>query len=253
MGTPIYPQAIKVFTTYHDYSDVIWAASINQMQDEVFSIENVLGIQPFAGTPYTTFSGAVHDLYVNKAPLNHSHNHALLNDDTVGDDHLQYIRVDGSRGFTHAVSGPWAGVGSQLVPLSQVQAMGFCTLAEAEAIGAATAAGVLTGWRGGAPLFGTPDLNTWQLQGGVFYGCTSGNGIVTVPFQHTFPHCLQSFTVTKVPVGTGGGCPNGPYNHIEAQVTLVGWALNAASVQFSHDYSWQPGMYVGFSWMALGS
>lgn len=253
MGQAVYPSAIKVFTTYNDYSDVIWAHSINEIHDEVLSIEKILGTAPFSGTPYTSFSGAIHDLYLNKAPLTHTHDHAKLMDDTVGDDHPQYIKTDGSRGFTHPVSGQAGSSGSNLVTLAQVQAMDLAAIEDIERIASQYAAHAVIGVATGSPIWGTPNPTTWRLEGGLYSGCTDGDGKVTVTFSTPFPHCLQAFTCTKIPASGGGGCPNGPYNYIEAQITLFHGQLDLAIVQFSHDYSWQPGMHVSFTWMALGS
>jgi hypothetical protein len=249
----VWPNALKVFTTYHDYTDVIWAHSVNEIHDEVYSIEKTLGSAPFSGTPYVTFSGAVQDLYTNKAPVNHSHDHHLLTGDAAGDDHLQYPRADGSRGFTAPVNGV-AGTGaSNLVTLHQVQSFGYINAAQAEQIADDAALEAVVGAPGAQALWGTPHAGTWKIIGGLTTACTGGDGRVTIPFSSPFPFCLQAFTCTKLPPPGGGGCPNGPYNWIEAQVTLVAYALNAVVVQVSHDYSWQPYMNFSCSWIALGS
>lgn len=249
MGAPVYPAALKVFSVYHDYTDIIWAISVNEIHDEVLSIETVLGTNPFANTPYSTFSGAVQDLYNSKAPLTHSHIHGGLQNVNF-DDHYQYVRVDGSRGFTGPVPGV-AGSGNDLVPLHQLQSLGYLTSAQAQGIINSDTANLVTGDFGGPPLYGSsPATPNWSIRGGVASGCTDGNGRVAVGLGPSFSRCVQAFTCTKIPAASGQSCP--PYNWIEAQVTLVAVNLTQAIVQFSHDYSWQPGMWVSFTWIAIG-
>jgi hypothetical protein len=248
----VWPNALKVFTSYHDYTDVIWANSMNEIHSEVSSLESTLGTTPFAGTPYSTFGGAIQDLFFNKSPINHNHDHHLLYDETL-DDHKQYVRVDGTRGFTAPVSGVAGNAGADLVPLHQLQSFGYINLAQAEQIADDAALEAVIGAPGAQALWGAPHAGTWKIEGGIKSGCTGSNGTITVNFASPFPYCLQTFTCTKIPAPGGGGCPNGPYNYIEAQVTLVGYSLAGATVQFSHDYSYQPYMNVAFTWIALGS
>jgi hypothetical protein len=249
----VYPTALKVFTTYQDYTDTIWAVSVNEIHSEVYAIESTLGTNPFYSTPYSTFSGAIQDLYLNKAPATHQHAHNALLQDNVGDDHEQYIRTDGTRAFTGPVGGQNAVAGNQLVPLRQLQGLGYINTGQAQAIIDGAVATLLRGAWGGPPLgqWGpTPAQPNWTLKGGSAQVCTNGSGIVTVSFGSAFISLVQAFIATKIPAPGGQGCP--PYNHIEAQLTLVGVSLSTVSVQFSHDYSWQPGMWVAFNWLAIG-
>jgi hypothetical protein len=249
MGTPVFPAALKVFSVYHDYTDIIWAISVNEIHDEVLSIETVLGTNPFFNTPYTTFSGAIQDLYNTKAPVNHSHAHASLKF-LDADDHHLYVKVDGTRGFTGPVAGV-AGSGNDLVPLHQLQALGYINSAQAQSIINSATANLVTGDFGGPPLYGpAPAAPTWSIRGGVASGCTDGGGRVAISLGPAFGRCVQAFTCTKIPAASGQPCP--PYNWIEAQVTLVGVNLSQAILQFSHDYSWQPGMWVSLTWIAIG-
>lgn len=250
---PTYPFAIKVFTTYHDYTDIIFANSVNEIEDEVASIETILGTNPVSVAPtyVTSVGGAIQDLYNTKAPKAHLHSHTGLPDDATGDDHLQYSRVDGTRPFTGPVSGQWAANGSQLVPLSQLQSQGYISLADANWLILQRLTNLTTGALGGTPLLGpAASAPNWVITGGLYQQCTDGSGRITHNFGNAFGTMVQAYVATKIPVGSGNACP--PYNYVEAQLTLVGITLNSATVQFSHDYSWQPHLWVAYSWMAIG-
>lgn len=256
-----YPVALKVFSVFHDYTDVIFAYSVNEIHDEILAIENVLGpltlnpgstVPIIANTPYTTFASAILDLYNTKAPSLHTHVHSTLVGDNAGNDHPQYMQVNGYPGFSRPVSGQHASAPSHLVPLSQVQAMGYQTVTQVnEAVDDALGT-LMSGAVGGppsTPLAGPAVAPNFIVQGGVFNGCTDGNGQVHVPYG-TIMGTVQSFVATKLPPQGSEPCP--PYNWIEAQITLVGGDGTQAIVQFSHDYSWQPNMHVSLSWIALG-
>jgi hypothetical protein len=245
-----FPAAIKVFTVFHDYTDTIWALSINECHDEIQALEKTLGANPFASTPYTSFGGAIQDLYLNKAPVNHTHVHHNLLDDTVGNDHPQYIQINGYPGFSRPVAGKAGSAPADLVPLSQLQSFGFQNLDQVQDAVEAATSSLMAGAKGGAPLAGATASTAWRITGGVTSGCTNGNGQITVNFGVTFSHCVQAFSCTKLPPQGSGGCP--PYNWIEAQMTLLGASGSSAVVQFSHDYSWQQNMYVSFSWIVMG-
>lgn len=243
-----FPVALKVFTTYHDYTDVIWAYSVNEIHDEIIAIENVLGTAPFTGTPYTSFAGAIQDLYANKAPTLHTHVHSKLLGDNQGNDHPQYIMVSGYPGFSRPVAGQNAVAPYHLMPLGQLASFGYMNTDEVIAAIEAATSGIMTGAVGGPPLAGPEVSPNFMVQGGVFSGCTNGSGQVFVPFG-TPMGTVQAFTCTKIPPAPQP-CP--PYNWIEAQVTLVACSGYGAVVQFSHDYSWQPGMAVSLTWIAIG-
>jgi hypothetical protein len=244
-----YPNALKIFSIFHDYTDVIWAYSINEVHDEILAIEQVLGTNPFSGTPYLTFGAAIQDLYANKAPANHTHGHYDLLDDSQGNDHPQYIMVNGYPGFSQAVSGQNAYLGSHLLPLGQLQSFGFLNAGQIQNMVNSALGTLMTGASGGAPLWGSAPSPTWKVQGGSFTGITDGNGQLTVTFTSPYTRCVQSFVATKMPPGPGAGAP---YNWVEAQITLVGITGSYAKVQFSHDYSWQPNMRVTLNWIAIG-
>ena len=245
-----FPQAIKVFTVFHDYTDTIWALSINECHDEITALEKIVGINPFTSTPYTSVGGAIQDLYLNKAPTNHTHLHHSNLEDTIGNDHPQYMMVNGYPGFSQPVAGVAGSAPANLVPLNQLRAMGYQNSAQVQnAVNAATQS-LMAGAHGGTPLLGATSSTAWRITGGLFSGCTDGSGRVVVPFGLTYTQCVQAFSCTKLPPQGSGGCP--PYNWIEAQQTLVGVSGNSATVQFSHDYSWQADMWVSFTWIVMG-
>ena len=249
--TATFPGGVKVFSTFHDYTDIIFAISVNELHDEIQAIEKVLGVNPFRGTPYTTFAGAIQDLYINKAPLTHTHHHAALTDDKVGNDHPQYIMVSGYPGFTRPVSGQHATAGNHLIPLGQVQSFGYVNSAQVQAMVSAALANLMAGALGGGFLAGGTSTPNWRVEGGVVTGCTAPDGTITVYFQTPYAHCLQAFVATKIPPQGSGACP--PYAWIEAQLTLVAASPSWAKVQFSHDYGTQGGMLASFNWIAIGN
>ncbi len=87
-----YPGNIKTnFTVKTDNVDVIYAAHVNLLQDEVVAIETAVGTNPQAGTNTYTSSGF-------SAGTNHSNLTSRLTNMEVGitgDVHTQYARVAG--------------------------------------------------------------------------------------------------------------------------------------------------------------
>ena len=247
-----FPHALKVFSVFHDYTDIIYALSVNEMHDEIIAIESTLGLNPFATTTYTTFGGAIQDLYNNKAPTTHTHEHKNLLDDTQGNDHPQYIQVTGAPGFSHPVSGHAGTASSDLVPLSQLQAFGYQNSAQVASAVDRALVNLMTGVQGGAPLLGsTSPTPSWRLNGGVIADCTDDNGWIFCNFGDGYANCVQAIVATKLPPQPGSPCP--PYNWIEAQLTLVQVFGDGFQVQFSHDYSIQANMSVCFSWLSIGT
>lgn len=251
-----YPTSLKVFSVFHDYTDIIWAMSINECHDEILALEKALGTNPFLNTPYTSFGGAIQDLYNNKAPKTHTHTHKNLLDDTQGNDHPQYIMVNGYPGFSRPVNGK-AGTGNNdLVPLGQLHSLGYLNAAQVEALINAALGNLMAGVDSNPPLAGSSAATgpRWHLQGGLTSGVTDGNGQVWVNFHTPYGHCLQAFVATKLPPQRpAAGYPATPYNWVEAQLTLVYASGTQAALQFSHDYSWQPNQFVTFSWIAIGT
>lgn len=252
--TATYPKAYKVFATFHNYTDIIYAQSVNEMHDEILAIESTLGTNPFQGMPYTTFAAAIQDLYLNKAPYTHTHAHNQLAGDNIGNDHPQYIEVSGYPGFNHPVSGK-AGSGNSLVPLSQLLSFGYVNAGQVEAMVDSELGNLMAGVDSGNPPLAGSIARTgpnWRVQGGLFNGPTDGNGVATLQFAKPYANCVQAFVATKLAPGPGDGV-HPPYNWIEAQMTLFYCSGSLAQVQFSHDYSWQQNMWVTFTWIAIGT
>ena len=127
-----FPAAIKVFTVFHDYTDIIWALSINECHDEIVALEKIVGANPFLGTPFTSVGGAIQYLYNNKAPTNHTHLHHSNLEDAIGNDHPQYMQVTGYPGFSRPVGGVAGSAPADLVPLSRLRSFGFLNQADPE-------------------------------------------------------------------------------------------------------------------------
>jgi hypothetical protein len=251
-----YPNTFKIFQTFQDYTDIIFAISVNEIHDEVISIERTLGANPLAGTGYVSIGQGLQDLKTNKADLGHYHDHAALHGDgPPADDHPQYMRTDGSRNFTGPVQSPWAVNNNQLVPIGQLYAQQYINVPQAEWIIGVMLGNLIRGAFPGpptSPLAGPfPPTPQWTLTGGTMVGVTDGNGWLTCNFGGTFKGMVMAFVATKIPVGPGGGRP--AYNYIEAQLTLVVITLGGASVAFSHDYSFQRGLNAAYTWIAIGT
>lgn len=256
-----YPNAIKIFTVFHDFSDVIWAYSVNEIHDEIVQIEQTLGLLDpptttgapplLHGTPYTSFAAAIQDLYLHKAPLAHTHLHSGLQYDNQGNDHPQYIQVTGYPGFSRPVPGQRATSASQLTTLGQVQGFGYQNAAQVRATVNAAVGDLMQGALGGAPVSGVAAASpAWVVKGGMWSGRTDGTGRAVVPISPGYSRMVQAWSCTKIPPQPPYGAT--PYNWVEAQVTLMSVSPSQAIVQFSHDYSWQENMWVSLTWIAIG-
>ena len=250
-----YPNTLKIFQTFSDYSDIIFAISVNEIHDEVVSLESTLGANPLTGTGYTSVGQGLQDLFTNKADANHTHTHASMPDDgPPSDDHPQYMRTDGRRDFTGPVQSPWASLATQLMPKGQLDAQGF--------INTQTATGLINGLmsnyiRGALPGVGNnpvagpaQSVPQWKLTGGTVVGVTDGNGWLPCSFGSAFAQTVQAFVATKIPTGAVAG--HAAYAYVEAQLTLVQITTGGAQVAFSHDYSFQRSVNAAYNWIAIG-
>lgn len=251
-----YPNAIKIFTTFLDQTQVIYAAHMNEVHDEVIALEKTIGVNPFLGTPYTSIGGALNDLYNNKAPLAHTHAHSALQGDATGDDHTQYIRVDGTRAFTGPVVAPNATLSTHLATLGQLTNQGYLNTAQANALIAAAAAYLVNTRFAAADttpgLLGFPNEGGvgWSLTGGYTVGNTDGSGFINVPLGSAFGTMLLSIVATKLPAPGGGTQP--PYDPKTSDLALVSYTLTNAVVQVTTQAGVQANKQVAFSWLALG-
>lgn len=89
-----YPNTTKVFTSKENVTDVVDAAHVNALQQEIVAVEETLGINPHvsgAGAgPFTTVKLRLDYLDVNKSQITHGHTHANLSALTA-DDHSLYL------------------------------------------------------------------------------------------------------------------------------------------------------------------
>lgn len=251
-----FPTSIKFFNTFVDQAGglpnpnlaIDFAANTNELHDEVVAIESLLGTMPFSGTPYTTLGGALSDLYINKAPVTHTHAHSSLLGDNVGDDHPQYIRVDGTRGFTGPVTAPAAAVNSQLATLGQVQGLNFSTNASVAALIAAAVAPLCIGeFSQSGPMPGMPNPidDSWMVTGGYVDFTTDISGNISVFYTGVFTQTVIAFCPINMPTGA--------YDWRFSECTVISTTLTGSVVQFvDHNGAVIGNREVAFSWIALG-
>jgi hypothetical protein len=245
MSVASWPNSIAQFSPVQDFSgpnSVVFAATMNSIFAEIVALESGIGPSPFSGLAYANLNQALTDLYVNKSPSNHSHNHSDMIGDAVGDDHPQYAKVDGSRPFTNPITAPPAASGSQLATLGQVVAYGYATSSSVSSQIAAASANVVRGSpSGSAPLFGTiPGNPQWQIHGGTPSNpSTNASGIAWATWP-AFPNATVGFVAS---------CMNGG----EVSLSLVNATLSQANMVFVNAFG-QPMVLqpVTFSWVALG-
>lgn len=293
-----YPQAIRDFLTYQNQpgdsnrflstpdpnnpgytvtTDLTLdaAAVTRDIQTEITSIENTIGIKPFkANQP--SLGKAVNWLLHNRSPGHvdpgnrnnlipiaptHTHTHH----DTVfihaytdprgnlhpaevdnTDDHPQYVRTNGSRGFTAPVMGQPAQHAHDLITLSQAQGAGL-TGAQVQAIINSELAGTSD-----HPITG-PGPGRYLLAGGYFYGPTDRDGVVFIDFGPCNFQRLVTFVYMKniFPGGSMLGWPTFQYQ--EDQLILLGMDTRGAWVQFIEDIVVDRQAAVAMTWMALGA
>lgn len=251
-----YPNAIKIFQTFQDQTQIIYSGHINEIHDEVVALESTIGTNPFVGTPYSSIAGAINDLYLNKAPLAHPHAHSALQGLT-NDDHTQYVRTDGSRGFTAPVAAPNAVSGGQLATLGQVTGQGYLSPGAANGLIAAAAAYLVnTRFAASAAtpgLFGFPNQGGvgWSLTGGYNVGNTDGSGRITQSLGSAFPTMLLAFIATKVVAPGGGTDP--PYNALTASdPTVISGTNTAVILEFNAGATVLTNQQVAYCWVAVG-
>jgi hypothetical protein len=247
-----YPNSIKVFTPVVDGTSTIHAEDVNELQSEVSALEGTLGINPFVGLPYNNLGQTLADLYANKAPYDHQHDHHTLQDLNGFDDHTSYVRVDGTRGFSAPVSAPAATTPGQLATLAQLSALGFTTPAQVTSIVQGGVANLVRAFADSGPLAGAiPGTPSWTLIGGMAQGNLDGNGQLHVTFGGSyFANCLLAFIPTKMVPANGWFAP---YDYQNSDCAAITYSLNNVGIQFfqgSAVYAGNPG--VGVSFLALG-
>jgi hypothetical protein len=83
-----WPTSVKTFTTRTDTTDVVYAAHINDLQDEVNAIETSLGVGVKGA--FASVDARLDDIDTNKAAAVHTHDHGAALTGLADDDHPQY-------------------------------------------------------------------------------------------------------------------------------------------------------------------
>lgn len=229
-----YPASIISFTTKQNVVNVVDASHPNSLQDEVRAIEIELGTNPristALATTYTDLKSRLEFIETYYRQISNHDSHASLGG-LAGDDHLQYIKVDGTRAFTGlaavaAAPGP--------VQAGDTQAAGSAlTLARSDhrhaasvaaagtsAVGDAAAAGAATTFARsdhvhGREAFGavTTELNFGQAQ---------SNGVATTLARSDHTH------------GTAALASTAPVNQAMGDAAAIGSGTTAAKADHKH-------------------
>jgi hypothetical protein len=89
-----YPNTTKVYTSKENIADLVDAAHVNELQQEVIAVEETLGVNPHisgAGAgAFTTVKLRLDYLDVNKSQITHGHTHGDLGGRDA-DDHSLYL------------------------------------------------------------------------------------------------------------------------------------------------------------------
>ena len=280
-----YPLSIKSFLTYQDQPPgstsvvpdpnnpgqtidltIDRAFITNEIHDEVISMEQNIGTGPAATIviPGTRTMGAeINALYNGKAngrvdPSNNaiyatavpSHNHMHTELSALGaDDHPQYMRVDGTRGFSAAVGGQPATASNHLATLGQVQAQNWLNSAEVQyAIDAQIVAESAHPVRGPAPQ---PYPWRYRMTGGYFWGQSDANGLIRIDFSRAGFIGILSLVYMKMPF-PGASAYGYVYQYEEDQLVLIEVDNSGATIQFTEDIVVDRQAYVSMCWMVVG-
>jgi hypothetical protein len=249
-----YPISIKTFITYEDQhgpitgpSDpsIIYAYITNEIHDEVIAVEKVMGLHPFTSPGETTLGGTLKDIFQTKAPRVHTHSHNFMLN-RGADDHPQYVRTDGTRGFSpNPVGGVPGWYGNQLITLGQMTQMQnngqMMTTPGLEWL-----VGVMES------QFGYTCPGPWTITGGQSYGYTDQNGYLNVNFGGAFRSGILSFVYMRLPM-PGGSHYGYTYRFVEDQLLLRNLTRFGATIQFAEDVSVDRSAWVALSWIAIGT
>jgi hypothetical protein len=278
-----YPLAIRDFVTYQDqpgdsnhimtYPDpnnpgntitvdltLDSAIVTRDLQTEIISLETVIGAQPFMVPGQVTVGGSIRWLSSNLSPgqvdsrgvveplppPSHSHVHAqIAGDGPPSDDHLQYVRVDGSRGFSAPVTAPGARDAHQLITLGQATGAGLNSWQVENIIQNSLHAA------SAHPITG-PDGRRWKMAGGFWSGYTDGNGNAWIPFGDANFSGILSFNWWRNPFPGGSMLGWYAYQYMEDQLELLGLSNTGALIQFIEDIRVDHQALVACTWLALG-
>jgi hypothetical protein len=229
-----YPTSIKSFLTYHDQptnpSLVVpdpdnpgqtvdltldRAKITNEIHDEVIAMEKTIGLGyvPTAIPGTITMGAELDALYNGKSngridpsnnaiyplpPPSHNHVHNQLTG-LDADDHPQYMRVDGARGFSAPVNGQWAWLPNHLCTLGQVQNADWQTSSQVNFLIWTTVTPVCP-----YPMAGPEWISKrYRMTGGTFWGRTDVNGNAWIDFSAARFAGVLTFVYMKMPFPGG--------------------------------------------------
>jgi len=237
----------------------LFLAAVNRdLQTEILSLEKTIGIRPFTVPRNPTLGKSIQWLYsqispgsidargaINPLPTpSHTHPHkqsAALD----ADDHPQYMRVDGTRGFTKPVTAPPGSHVNNLITLSQAQGAGL-TAAQVQSIINSTLANTSD-----YPITG-PTAGRWTMAGGYYYGPSDRYGNIWIDFNACNFHQVLSFVYMKMPFPGGSMLGWPAYQYMEDQLILLTLDNRGATIQFIEDIVVDRSATVAMTWIALG-
>jgi hypothetical protein len=267
-----YPTSIKSFLTYQNQPgdanhivpdpsnpaqtvDLTYdrAKVTNEIHDEVIAIEQTMGM-----LPPQPMGNAIFDLYFGKSPgiadpvtgavppappPSHNHGHQQIAGRDA-DDHPQYMRVDGARGFSAAVSAPDAWWSNQLITLEQGQGSGLNS-SQVNSVIQTALANAST-----APMTG-PAPQRYRMTGGFLYGYTNASGNIYVDYSAANFAGILTFVYMKNP-HPGGSHYGYVYQYQEDQLALLSISNQGAWIQFIEDIVVDRQALVAMTWIAVG-
>jgi hypothetical protein len=284
-----YPASIKSFLTYQDQpgqpghivSDpekpgqlppatvdltIDRARITNEIHEEIIAMEQNLGLRSDWGKYYGLSIGKNIDaLFNGKAnghpdptnnaiyplpPPSHNHIHAELSNKNA-DDHPQYMRVDGARGFTQPVAGQWATALNHLVPLAQAQSANFVTYNQVEFLIWTTVSENCP-----YPIAGPQwTAQRYRMTGGVTSGYTNSNGMLRVDYSAANFGGILTFVFMKMPFPGGSIAYPGAYTYRyeEDQLLLYEVDNNGAWITFQEDLTVDRQALVALCWIVMGA
>jgi hypothetical protein len=233
----------------------------NEIHDEVIAMEQTIGtsIKPMAIPGTRTMGGEVNALYYGKAngrvdpsnnaiyPLSvptHNHAHAQLSD-LGADDHPQYVRVDGKRGFRAPVGGQWGTQLNHLCPLSQAQYVGWLTSPQVNFVVFTTVAAA------SSHVVRGPAAQRYRMTGGHFYGRTDENGVIFLDYSAAQFSGVLTVVYMKMPF-PGPSAYGYTFQYEEDQLLMLAISNQGVLIQFIEDVVVDRQANISLAWMAVG-
>jgi hypothetical protein len=258
---------------------VDFAIVIKDLHTEIISMEQTIGAPPFLVPKTVSLGSSISWLFLNKAagrvdsrgaitppPLNlssgpgdrsgsvpqatpmHTHAHSTSGG-LAADDHPLYMRVDGARAFSAAVTAPAAISAHNLINLSQAKNAGLTSTQVSSIITSTLASQKLIP---GEHNITGPDGRRWKMAGGVAQGYTDESGNLWVDLAPSRFSGILSFTYMKMPFPGGSMLGWYAYQYMEDQLILLALSTRGAVIQFIEDIKVDARALVCLCWMALG-